>query len=97
MNIANFLESGQNVQLVISAIDLKEFAVTLMDEAKATTPKPKERERAYTPAEFAKKHNVDKSTLWRWCKAGILTPTRIGGKVFYYESDLINGGRDYDQ
>lgn len=95
MNIANLIEAGQNVQFVITAVDLKEFALALIDETKATTPKPK-RERAYTPTEFAKKHNVDKSTLWRWCKAGILTPTRIGGKVFYFESSLINGGPDHE-
>ena len=30
----------------------------------------------------------DPSTLWRWEKAGYLTPVRIGGKVFYRRSDI---------
>ena len=30
----------------------------------------------------------DPSTLWRWEKAGYLTPVRIGAKVFYRQSDI---------
>lgn len=30
----------------------------------------------------------DPSTLWRWEKAGYLTPVRIGVKVFYRRSDI---------
>ena len=30
----------------------------------------------------------DPSTLWRWEKAGYLTPVRIGVKVFYRQSDI---------
>ena len=30
----------------------------------------------------------DPSTLWRWEKAGYLTPVRIGVKVFYRQGDI---------
>ena len=30
----------------------------------------------------------DPSTLWRWEKAGYLTPVRIGAKVFYRQGDI---------
>lgn len=30
----------------------------------------------------------DPSTLWRWEKAGYLTPVRIGARVFYRQGDL---------
>lgn len=30
----------------------------------------------------------DPSTLWRWEKAGYLTPVRIGAKVFYRRSEI---------
>ena len=30
----------------------------------------------------------DPSTLWRWEKAGYLTPVKIGVKVFYRQSDI---------
>lgn len=32
--------------------------------------------------------NVDPSTLWRWEKAGYLTPVKIGVKVFYRKGQL---------
>ena len=92
MTIKEIIESGGNVQVVVNATDLKEFALDLISEAKLHNARQPE-EKAYTPTEFAQKHNVDKSTLWRWCKAGILTPTRVGGKVFYYEKNLMKGGR----
>lgn len=41
------------------------------------------------PADYwAEKLGVDRSTLWRWEKQGKISPTRIGGKVFYKASDF---------
>lgn len=40
--------------------------------------------------------DVDKSTLWRWAKRGILVPIEIGGKRRYKMSDvrrMLNNGR----
>ncbi|MBR1782034.1 MAG: helix-turn-helix domain-containing protein [Bacteroidales bacterium] len=37
----------------------------------------------------AKRLNVNVSTLWRWEKYKVLTPVRIGGKVYYREEDVI--------
>ena len=40
---------------------------------------------------------VDKSTLWRWAKRGILVPVEVGGKRRYRMSDvrrMLNNGRD---
>ena len=71
--------------IVVSPADLKEFALEVVNEVLNAAPK---QERLYTPTEFAEKMHVDRSTLWRWCKVGILKPTRMGGKVFYKESDL---------
>jgi hypothetical protein len=42
----------------------------------------------------AKMLDVDKSTLWRWAKAGYLNPVEIGGKRRYRMSDIkkiLNG------
>lgn len=80
------MSNGHNVQLVVSVADLKEFALSLIEDAKCISTG--EDERKYTPKEFAERHGVDRSTLWRWCKAGILTPIHIGGKTFYRDSDL---------
>ena len=86
MNIKELMTAGQNIQLVVTIADLKEFALSLMSETQCTDVQ--QSEPMYTPAEFAKRHKVDRSTLWRWCKAGILKPIHIGGKTYYKESDL---------
>lgn len=80
------MAAGQNIQLVVTIADLKEFALSLMSETRCTDVQ--QSEPMYTPAEFAKLHKVDRSTLWRWCHAGILKPIHIGGKTYYKESDL---------
>lgn len=86
MNIKELMTAGQNIQLVVTIADLKEFALSLMSETQCTDVQ--QSEPMYTPAEFAQRHKVDRSTLWRWCKAGILKPIHIGGKTYYKESDL---------
>ena len=89
MNIKELMTAGQNIQLVVTIADLKEFALSLMSETQCTDVQ--QSEPMYTPAEFAKRHKVDRSTLWRWCKAGILKPIHIGGKTYYKDSDLQLG------
>lgn len=92
MNIKELLSTNANVQVVVNVADLKEFAMELIEEAKnieEVKPEP-----MFTPKEFAERHGVDKSTLWRWCKCGVLTPLHIGGKTFYRDSCLrIDEGR----
>ena len=74
--------------LLVTPIDLKEFAVAVIEEFKAQIPQD---EKLYTPTEFAARHGVRKETLWRWCKAGILKKTVVGGKVYYKDSNLMEG------
>ena len=78
-------DNGNTILMVTPAM-LQEFAATLISEASERLKK--EEERTYTPAEFAERHRVDKSTLWRWNRDGLLKKTIIGGKVFYRDSDL---------
>lgn len=87
MTIHEMLSSGANMQIVVSLDDLKVFAATLIEEAQRISH-PQEEEEMYTPRAFAKRHGVAVSTLWRWCRAGILSPTRIGGKTYYKDSSL---------
>ena len=83
VNISKMME-GQTM-VVVTPADLKEFALTIVDEVnKAQT----EANRLYTAAEFARLHGVDVSTLWRWRKSGILKATKIGGNLYYKETDL---------
>ena len=41
-----------------------------------------------TPEHVAKILNVDKTTLWRWNKNGILKTIKVGGKTRYRMSDV---------
>lgn len=86
MSIKELIETNPNIQIVVSLADLKEFALSLMSETQCTDVQ--QSEPMYTPVEFAKRHKVDRSTLWRWCKVGILKPIHIGGKTYYKDSDL---------
>ncbi len=77
---------NQDSLYIISSADLKEFALELIEEVKA---QEKVDDKMYTVDEFAAKHSVDKSTLWRWRKSGFLKSTKIGGRVYYKEADLL--------
>ena len=67
-------------------MQLKEFAISIIEEYIKRAEEPK-----YTPTEFAKRKGVNKSTLHRWRKAGLLKPYYVGGTVFYRDSDLLEG------
>jgi hypothetical protein len=84
MNISNLIQK-ENVLLCVTPAQLEEFALSVAEKAKAQGSDP---EQLYTPTEFAKRHHVTASTLWRWCKAGVLKRTIIGGTVFYKDSNL---------
>ncbi len=83
MNIRNIMEQGGATMLVVSPMELKEFAISVVEEMSRVQEEPK-----FTAAEFAQRHKVDKSTIYRWRKAGILKPLIIGGKRYYRDSDL---------
>ena len=72
--------------LLVTPLQLKEFALDVVDEVSKVTEEPK-----YTPAEFAKRKGVNKSTLYRWRKAKLLKPYYVGGSIFYRDSDLKEG------
>ena len=84
--------NNTNVQYVISRADLMAFAEELIKGASsmlhAAPQEEKEEEPIYTAGEFAKKYGVNLSTLWRWRKAGIVKETRIGGRVYFRDSDV---------
>lgn len=84
MNIKNLLEEGSATMLVVSPMELREFAISVVEEMSRAQEEPK-----FTAAEFARRHNVDKSTIYRWCKAGILRPLVIGAKKYYRDSDFV--------
>lgn len=87
MNIQNLINSEANVAVTINLLDLREWALELMNE---TTIENNEKDESYlTVEEVAKKLHITKPTLWRWDKSGYLKRIKVGGKVRYRESDVI--------
>lgn len=88
MNIQNLINSGTNIAVTISLLDLREWALELMNESK------QEKEEAVSDnylsvGEVIDMLRVNASTLWRWDKTGYLKKIKVGGKVRYRESDVI--------
>ena len=88
MNIQQILECGANVSFTISALDLKEFIVSLIEEhSQNSVSIPTEK--YLTTEETAQRLGCDISTLWRWDKSGYLKKIKLGNKVRYRESDVL--------
>ena len=86
MSIKEIIDTNPNIQLVISAADLKEFALELLAEREKSSIKS---DKYLTIPETAEKYGVSQSTLWRWSRMGYLPKHKLGGKSFYRESDII--------
>lgn len=86
MDISLILKNVANVQLVVNALDLKEAFLKWDEETRQKNPAPPEK--YLTANETAKRLGVHLSTLWRWDRDGHLKKSRLGGKVFYKESDI---------
>ena len=88
MNIANFLNGSENVQLVVNATDLKEFALTILEERQQVRPKEQKEDKLLSAKEAMKRLQCKEVTLWRWAKSGFLLPKKVGCRNFYRESDI---------
>ena len=78
------MENGSATMLLVTPTQLREFAISVVEEMSRVADEPK-----FTAAEFAERHGVDKSTIYRWRKAGLLKPFRVGTKIYYRDSDLM--------
>ena len=90
-NINELTQSAPNINLTITANDLKEFAAQLISETKAEMEKSsgKNKPETYLTGEkVMQMMNISKTTLWRWKKIGYLVPVRIGGNDRYRLSDI---------
>ena len=97
--IADLIKQNQNVQLVVSASDLRELVNEWYDEREAE----REAERkAMTEVERISSMDAEKilgvtyATLWRWKKDGYLVPIKVGNRNVYRKSDIdriLNSGK----
>lgn len=80
-NLNITLKAGELLEMAEHLVKLtrKELEQQITDANTETYP---------SPDQVAKILDVDKSTLWRWAKRGVLTPIKIGGKNRYKMSDV---------
>lgn len=88
MNIKTLLDSGANISITITPADLKEFALTIIQESIKMGNEQKTPESYLTQKETAEKLKVSENTLWRWKRTGYLMPIKIGNSVYYRASDI---------
>ena len=88
MRIEEFLNNGTNVSITVTPIDLKEFAMYLIEQAQVNEREKAQEEQFLTPDEVSAKIGVSTNTLWRWEKSGYLVPVKVGRKSRYKLSEV---------
>lgn len=90
--IETLLKEGANVQVNMSAQDLRAFGLNLLSEFAAQEASRKEMEakgESYLSTnQVCKVLGVNRSTLWRWAKDGYLAPINMGGRSRYKQSSI---------
>jgi hypothetical protein len=84
-------------QIVINTVDAKELVDLLrpMIKEELTSLKLEQEERMISPAEACKvfEPSITKATLNSWTKKGWLREYRLGGRVFYKKSEILNSAK----
>lgn len=89
MNIQELLSSGQNVTIAVTPADLREFALTVAEEVKASWSAKDRQDKRLTAKEVAEQLGVTVNSLYRWNKNGYLSPAgHIGQKPYYLQSQI---------
>lgn len=89
MSIQELLSSGQNVTIAVTPTDLREFALTVAEEVKASWSAKDRQDKRLTAKEAAAQLGVTVNSLYRWNKNGYLSPAgHIGQKPYYLQSQI---------
>ena len=91
MEIIEHLKSKENVLLIVSSDDLKQFADYLIKQAceKLLEENAKLNEEVYyTKDQVVKILKINPSSLWNWSNKGFLMPVKVGGLNRYKKSDI---------
>ena len=91
MNIQELAQCAPQINLTITASDLKDFAALLISQTKAEleqTIADSKAESYLSGEKVMETLEISKSTLWRWKQRGYLVPVRIGGNDRYRMSDI---------
>lgn len=81
-----------NVTISVTAADLKEFALELLEESRlaaAEAEAARQTNKRYSVKEAAKYLGRTEPTIWRWRKVGLLEPDGyLASKPYYLKSSL---------
>ena len=95
MDLMTMAKTFPEMTVTIRLCDLLRANEDLVRKVRAEDERERERRDRQAGDHLIQKEEARKilggpnpSTLWRWEKAGYLTPVRIGVKVFYRRSDI---------
>ncbi len=89
MNIKSLIETGANVSVTVSAVELKEAFIEFHEELYNRLRADSDKKETYLTLKQAMETlGCSQPTLWRWNKAGYLRPIKIGAKSRYRMSDI---------
>jgi len=89
-NILARIEAN-SVTLAISLSDLKELVTFIINderEKQAQSRATANEIATLSSDQVCKTFGISKTTLWHWRKSGIITPTKIGRKILFKESEI---------
>lgn len=82
-----------SVQLVLSGDQLQELAEYVLERLQPQQSSVESSQDELRPLSYwCHTLKVDRVTLWRWAKEGRITPTKVGKRTFYRQSDFMKGG-----
>lgn len=94
MSVKELLDAGSRVTIAVTPADLREFALAVVAEAKASWEARDRADAIVFAKEAARELGVSAGTLWRWNKEGFLKPAgHVGRRPYYLKSQLDGLGR----
>lgn len=78
-----------NVQLVLSSDQLQELAEYVLERLQPQQSSETSQDELRPLSYWCDTLKVDRVTLWRWAKEGRITPTKVGKRTFYRQSDFM--------
>lgn len=93
MDIPEIVKNKEQVLLLVNPTELCEFAENLANRIMAATPKPLpelREEKLLTQPEAIKFLRKSRQTLIKWRSKNIVTSYRLGGRIYYKQSELIS-------
>ncbi|HNQ67811.1 MAG TPA: helix-turn-helix domain-containing protein [Bacteroidales bacterium] len=87
MELQLLLNDFPDLSITVKSKDLLAFAELIANQT-AEKILANKTEKVFTREEVVIKFNICAATLWRWTKYGHLKSKKIGGRVYYSESEV---------